>query len=118
MLRVQMRRLMELSNQAQTLEEASLALRTLSLAALTINRLTRTQQFLGQSGNTVAEALAQALDELGAAAGGPTDFNKPNTPGNSLLDLNRFNFKTNTNPPPPPSSPPDTPDNPTPPVPA
>ncbi|MDR3577206.1 MAG: hypothetical protein P4L50_25375 [Anaerolineaceae bacterium] len=63
-LRVQLRRVIELSSQAQTLTEAAFTLRALCLATLSINRLVRTQFTLGNQGSEVADALAQALEEI------------------------------------------------------
>ena len=65
MLRVQLRRVIEASGQAQNLTEAAFTLRVLCLATLSINRLVRTQFTLGSQGNEVMDALAQALEEIG-----------------------------------------------------
>jgi hypothetical protein len=82
MLRVQARRVMALSSQAQDLKEAILTLHALSVAAYTINRLIRTQLTFGMQHNEVQDALAQALQEIGeeieAGTLSPTAPNLPN----------------------------------------
>jgi hypothetical protein len=75
MLRVQSRRVMELCSQPQNLSEAAL-----SLAALSINRLIRTQLTLGQLDNPIQDALHQALFQLGAYPGGAFDTPSPKPP--------------------------------------
>jgi hypothetical protein len=80
MLRVQSRRVIELSSQPQTLSEAAFTLRVLSLAALTINRLVRTLFNLGQLDNPIQDAFHQALIELGAYPGGAFDTPSPQPP--------------------------------------
>jgi hypothetical protein len=80
MLRVQSRRFMELCSQPQNLSEAAFALRVLSLAALSINRLIRTQLTLGQLDNPIQDAYHQALLELGAYPGGAFDTPSPKPP--------------------------------------
>jgi hypothetical protein len=73
MLRVQARRLVELSGQAQNVTEVAFTLRVLCLATLSINRLIRTQFTLGMQGNEVQDALSQALHDTGLYPGGSMD---------------------------------------------
>ncbi|MDR3577853.1 MAG: hypothetical protein P4L50_28655 [Anaerolineaceae bacterium] len=77
LLRVQIRRLVALSEQDQTLAEAAFTLRVLSLAALAVNRLVRTQHAIGAQGSGMGDLLSEALHEMGMVPGGPYDTNAP-----------------------------------------
>jgi len=84
MLRVQARRVIELSGQAENLQEAAFTLRVLCLATLSINRLIRTQFIIGAQSDPMQDALAVALQqvtgELGLDSDGPKSSGKPPAP--------------------------------------
>ena len=65
MLRVYIRRVIELSNDIDNLPEAVGFLRAISLAAISLTRLLKTQLLLGgNESDEIAAVLSQALDQL------------------------------------------------------
>lgn len=64
MLRVAARRVMELADGVDTLEDAIAVLSTLSVAASRLAQLLKAQRALGAEGGEVAETLSQALKDV------------------------------------------------------
>jgi hypothetical protein len=66
MLRVNIRRCIEFSDQVTTLTEAMELLRTLSLASIALARLIKTQYFLAPGTDPISELINQILEEMQA----------------------------------------------------
>ena len=64
MLRVNIRRCIEFSDQVTTLTEAMELLRTLSLASIALARLIKTQYLLAPGTDPISELINQLLEEL------------------------------------------------------
>jgi hypothetical protein len=70
-MRVAIRRVIELSAGAKTFPEALDLLRILSLASLSLTRLVRAQQLISPPQNSFELALSQAITEVAAELGRP-----------------------------------------------
>ena len=66
LLRVYIRRVIEMGSELQDLPESLNVLRVVSLAITSLNRLLRTQHLMSGSINPVEDALNQALEEVTA----------------------------------------------------
>lgn len=69
MLRLFIRRVLELGRDVEDLYEAQYLLRTVSLAVITLTRLIKTQHWLSSGDDEVSQALKQALLEVNQEMG-------------------------------------------------
>ena len=64
MLRVNIRRCIEFSDQVTTLSEAMELLRTLALASIALARLIKTQYLIAPGADPISELINQILEEM------------------------------------------------------
>lgn len=77
LLRVYIRRVVELSHDAASLPEAVSLLRVLSLAATSLTRLIRTQSYIASLNTPYKEEIEQALSEVLVELGITGDQSRP-----------------------------------------
>jgi len=77
LLRVYIRRVVELSHDAASLPEAVSLLRVLSLAATSLTRLIRTQSYIASINTPYKEEIEQALSEVLVELGITGDQSRP-----------------------------------------